>query len=165
MRKKENFTKSYFRLIALAIPIFGLFACGAECYEDQEPAVYIDIWNSCQYKQVAADGMLRKLEIANDCSENKGSVEITLPLSEQRKTYFFTDGTNTIDSITLDYKLIEDYQGNGCGYIVRLDYLSLDTNASSLPFFHSYELDSSNADTLHPYISYTTFSDYMRFYY
>ncbi|MBI1182624.1 hypothetical protein GC194_00020 [bacterium] len=161
MKTIMNSIKKYFNSRWLAA-LLALSACTPECYEKAEPQVYLEIYNSCHYAQLDARGIITPLNIENNCGENMGKVTLTLPLLENKKTYYLTDGFNTIDSFTLTYELTKTYQSRNCGYVVQLNHLVIDTSASSIKTY--YRNDSIPFDTLHPYIAYTTFADYMRRY-
>lgn len=166
MQNTVNYTKKYSRLALLLAFIFiikmGLQSCEPECYENHEPEVYLVINNSCLYKQITAKGIIEPIKIENDCAENKGTATITLPLLETQKTYYLTDGSNIIDSFIFNYQLSEHYQGKNCGYVVILNNLYIDTINSSIPFSHLFY--ENRNDSIHPYINYSSFADYMRLY-
>lgn len=146
----------------MALIALLLSSCGSDCYEQGEPEVYIMIHNNCLYSEVNADGIKKPLVIDNNCASNTGAVTITLPILENKKTYYFTDGANIIDSFTIEYTLDENFQ-NGCGYVISVNNFQIDSNATSLPFIHEFEAKPN--DSLSTYFSYSTFADYMRNYY
>jgi hypothetical protein len=139
-----------------------LASCGADCYENEEPRVYLTIHNNCQYEEIIAEGIRNPIIVRSDCDSNKANTVITLPLLEEKKTFYLTDGFNKIDSFTTNYSLSENFQGE-CGYVVILESFSIDSNASSLPFY--YEMTGAPNDTINTFITYSTHADYMRNYY
>ncbi|MFY0674844.1 MAG: hypothetical protein JXQ87_15705 [Bacteroidia bacterium] len=161
-----KFTKRYFNLTK-PLTVFAAIACffascGSDCYENEEPKVYLTIHNNCRYEEIIAEGIRNPIIVRNDCDSNQAKTVITLPLLEEKKTYFLTDGYNKIDSFTTTYSLEESFQG-ACGYVVMLNNFAIDSTASSLPFY--YELSSAPYDTINTYVTYSTHADYMRNYY
>lgn len=158
--KKIDFKYLLTSLIFIwAVTFYG---CGPECYEDEEPKVYLTIHNNCQYEEIIAEGIRNPIIVRSDCDSNMANTVITLPLLEESKTFYLTDGFNKIDSFRTNYSLSESFQGE-CGYVVMLERFSIDSNASSLPFY--YEMTGAPYDTINTFITYSTHADYMRNYY
>ena len=138
------------------------YSCGGECYENGEPEIYIKVHNYCLFDEIDAEKIKEPVRIYNECDSNMGTATITLPILENRKTYFFTDGANKIDSFTINYVLKEMFQSN-CGYVVYITDLVIDSTASSLPFYHEFEQHPNDSNEI--FCTYSSHSDYMRFYY
>ncbi|MFY0674842.1 MAG: hypothetical protein JXQ87_15695 [Bacteroidia bacterium] len=138
--------------------ILILNSCASNCYETGEPEVYIRIINSCHVEEIKAFGLREPIGVYNDCDSNFGKATITLPLYSGKKTYYLTDGFNTIDSFTINYVLNERFQEE-CGYVVILEEYNVDPTASSIMAYH--QLSKTPNDTINTYITYSTFADYM----